>query len=132
MSLMGLEITGEISKKDIGLISVALTATLGTIFTVGKDSTIAMVFTFLTLLSVFPFIMIYLEDFYHKQSKKDYISRDLSLLFQAESSYQERPSDERRNWLLNLYQLIYRRAVMEKEDHLAEVIKDKMEDLRTA
>jgi Na+-driven multidrug efflux pump len=130
MSFMGFGFTGEISKKDIGLISVALITTFGAIFTAGKDTTIAMVFTLLSVLSVIFFVLLFIMDFLNKQSKKDYISRDLSLLFEIENLYLEKPSDEMRKLVLNMHQLFYRRAIFEKEDKLAEVIKDKMEELK--
>lgn len=130
MSFMGFEFTGEISKKEIGLISIALITTLGVIFTVGKDNTITIVFSLLTILSVIIFVMLFLTDFFNKQAKKDYINRDLSLLFEFENLYLEKPSHEMKQIMLNMHQLIYRRAVLEKEDKLAEVIKDKMKELK--
>ncbi len=89
-----------------------------------------MVFTLLTLLSVFLFVMLILKDLFNRQSKEDYIKRDLSLLFEIKSLNHEKPSDELRKLVLNMHRLIYRRAILEKEDKLADVIKDKMEELK--
>ncbi|MGB8216095.1 MAG: hypothetical protein WCE94_02240 [Candidatus Methanoperedens sp.] len=123
---MTFNITGNISKTEIGLISIILITTSGAAITLGKNDIIAVSFFMLTLLCVFVYIIIYLTNFFNKMS----IDKKLSLLFETECIYQACPSDEFRKTLVSIYESFQLWAIKEKEYELADALKDKIKNLK--
>lgn len=121
-----INITGNISKKEIGLISIILITTSGAASTIGKNDIIAVAFFMLTVLCVFVYIIIYLANFFNKMS----IDKKLSLLLEIENIYRTCPSDEVRKSLVIIYESFYYWAIKEKEHELSDALKNKMEDLK--
>ncbi len=124
---MVFNISGEISKKEVGLISIILMEISGAILTVGTNNIVGYAFAGIALLTIIAFIATY-TDFFSEND--DWIGDNLQLLSQAQFLYMLSPSALTHGLLINRYEQFYFRALKEKDVKLAEGLKDKIEELK--
>lgn len=127
-------ITGEISNKEVGLISIILITTIGAILTVEKSNLISYIF----IICVAVCIVLYLNYFIYNTFESDWIINKLPLLLKLEKGTvldmtQERLvsfSERNPKLMIPLYEQFYFIAIIEKKFELAEAFKDKINDLK--
>lgn len=127
-------ITGEISKKEVGLISIVLITTIGAVSTFEKNNLISIIFIGCAACSV----LVYLMNFIYHSFESDWIGDKLPVLLLMEQNLGWEKSlglgldfsEENSKFLIAIYEQFYFRAIKEKKFELAEAFNNKINDIK--
>lgn len=118
------KITGEIPKRDAGLIVVTISTYLIGKFVLNKDYVLGVILIGVGALCTLSYLLIYLE---RQKDKWDQKLFNLSIL---EEIYKEHPYSFVKNRLISEYERLYYLSLEERKHELAKAFKSRIEELK--
>ena len=128
--MKSINITGEISKREVGLLSLMIITTTGAIATVKDNELLAVAFFGVTLICAMIFIPIHVIEYYRKISMDGRLSNLYNLELGWEAFEFNGKLDIINTARIKTYESLHLQAIAENRLQLAEAFKNKIEELK--
>ena len=128
--MKGFNITGEISKREVGLISLVIITTAGATLAIRDDKILAVAFFGVASICIMVFILIHVIEYYRKISMDDRLLNLYKMEIGWGAFELDGKLDNINTFKIYEYESAYFKAIAENKLQLAEAFKNKIEELK--